>query len=47
MKDLSVANRSVNRLEQTDSIGNHIHVVPLDDLRTASVSDAALGLGYA
>ena len=45
MKDLSDANRSVNRLKQTANNGTHIHVEPLDDLRTAAVSGAALGLG--
>ena len=45
MKDLSDANRSVNRLKQTDDVGIHTHAVPLDNLGTAAVSDAALGLG--
>ena len=44
MKVLTDANRSVNRLKQTVN-GIHTHAVPLDDLRTAAVSDAALGLG--
>ena len=35
----------VNRVKQNENIGIHINVVPLDDLRTAAVSGAALGLG--
>ena len=44
MKHLSDANRAVNRLKQTEDVGLLIHAIPLVNLRTVSVSDAALGL---
>ena len=44
VKDLSDANRAVNRLKQTEDVGILIHAIPLGDLRTVSISDAALDL---
>ena len=44
MKDLSDANRAVNRLKQTEDVGLLIHAIPLVNLRTVSFSDAALDL---
>ena len=43
VKDLSDANRAVNRLKQTGGVGLLIHAIPLVNLRTVSISDAALG----
>ena len=42
VKDLSDAKRAVNRLKQTEGAGPLIRAMPLVDLRTVSVSDAAL-----
>ena len=44
VKDLSGANRAVNRLKQTEDVGLLIHAIPLIDIRTVSISDAALDL---
>ena len=44
VKDLSDANRAMNRLKQTDGVGLLIHAIPLVNLRTVSISDTALGL---
>ena len=44
VKDLSDANRSVNRLKQTEDVGLLIHAISLVNLRTVSISDAALDL---
>ena len=44
VKDLSDANRAVNRLKQTEDVGLLIHAIPLVKLRTVSISDAALDL---
>ena len=44
VKDLSDANRAVNRLKQTEDVGLLIHAIPLANLRTVSISDAALDL---
>ena len=44
MKDLSDANRAVKRLKQTQDVGVQIHAMSLANLRTVSISDAALGL---
>ena len=44
VKDLSDANRAVNRLKQTEDVGLPIHAIPLVNLRTVSISDAALDL---
>ena len=44
VKDLSDADRAVNRLKQTEDVGLLIHAIPLVDLRTVSISDAALDL---
>ena len=44
VKDLSDANRAVNRLKQTEIVGLLIHAIPWVDLRTVSISDAALVL---
>ena len=44
VKDLSDANRAVNRLMQTEDVGLLIHMIPLANLRTVSISDAALDL---
>ena len=44
VKDLSDANRAVNRLKQTEDVGLLIHAIPLVNLRTVSISDAALDL---
>ena len=41
VKDLSDANRAVNRLKQTEDVGLLIHAIPLGNLRTVSISDAA------
>ena len=41
VKDLSDANRAVNRLKQTEDVGLLIHAIPLVNLRTVSISDAA------
>ena len=43
-KDLSDANRAVKRLKQTEDVGPLIHAIPLANLRTVSISDAALDL---
>ena len=42
VKDLSDAN--LNRLKQTEDVGLLIHAIPLVNLRTVSISDAALGI---
>ena len=42
VKDLSDADRAVNRLKQTEDAALLIHAIPLVDLRAVSVSDAAL-----
>ena len=44
VKDLSDANRAVKRLKQTEDVGLLIHAIPLVNLRTVSISDAALDL---
>ena len=44
VKDLSDANRAVNRLKRTEDVGLLIHAIPLVNLRTVSISDAALDL---
>ena len=44
VKDLSDANRAVNRLKQTEVVGLLVHAIPLVNLRTVSMSDAALDL---
>ena len=44
VKDLSGANRAVNRLKQTEDVGLLIHAIPLVDHRTVYTSDAALDL---
>ena len=44
VKDLSDANRAVNRLKQTEDVGLLIHGIPLVNIRTVSISDAALDL---
>ena len=44
VKDLSDANRAVNRLKQTEDVGLLTHAIPLVNLRTVSISDAALDL---
>ena len=44
VKDLSGANRAVNWLKQTEDVGLLIHAIPLVNLRTVSISDAALDL---
>ena len=44
VKDLSDANRAVNRLKQTEDLGLRIHAIPLLNLHTVSISDAALDL---
>ena len=44
VKDLSDANRAVNWSKQTEDVGLLIHAVPLVNLRTVSISDAALDL---
>ena len=44
VKDFSDANRTVNLLKQTEDVGLPIHVIPLVDLHTVSISDAALDL---
>ena len=44
VKDLSGANRAVNRLKQTEDVGLLIHAILLVNLRTVSISDAALDL---
>ena len=44
VKDLSDANRAVNRLKQTEEVGLLIHSIPLVNLRTVSILDAALDL---
>ena len=44
VKNLSDANRAVNRLKQTEDVGLLIHAIPLVNLRTVSISDAALDL---
>ena len=44
VKDLSGANLAVNRLKQTEGLGLLIHAIPLVNLRTVSISDAALDL---
>ena len=44
VKDLSDANRAVNWLKQTEDVGLLIHAIPLINLRTVSISDAALDL---
>ena len=44
VKDLSDANRAVNRLKQTEDVGLLIHAIPLVNLRTVFISDAALDL---
>ena len=43
VEDLST-NRAVNRLKQTEGVGLQVHAIPLVDLRTVSISDAALDL---
>ena len=44
MKDLSDANRAVNWPKQTEDVGLLFHSIPLVNLRTVSISDAALDL---
>ena len=44
VKDLSDDNRAVNLLKQTEDVGLLIHSIPLVNLRTVSISDAALDL---
>ena len=44
VKDLSDANRAVNRLKQTEDVGILIQPIPLSDLRVVSISDTALDL---
>ena len=44
MEGVSDATRSVNGLNQTDGVGIHIHPNALDDIRTVSISKAALNL---
>ena len=44
VKDLSDANRAVKRMKQTEDVGLLIHAIPLANLRTVSISDAALDL---
>ena len=44
VKDLSDANRAVNRLKQTEDVGLLIHAIPLVNLRTVSISVATLDL---
>ena len=44
VKDLSDANRAVNRLKQTEDVGLLVHAIPSANLRTVSISDAALDL---
>ena len=44
VKDLSDANRAVNRLKQTEDVGLLIHAIPLVNHSTVSISDAALDL---
>ena len=44
MIDLSDANHAVNQLKQTEDVGLLIHAIPLVNLRTVSISDAALDL---
>ena len=44
VKDLSDANRAVNQLKQTEDVGLLMHAIPLVNLRTVSISDAALDL---
>ena len=44
VKDVSDANRAVHRLKQTEDVGLLIHAIPLVNLRTVSISDAALDL---
>ena len=44
VKDVSDANRAVNRLNKTENVGLPIHAIPLIDLRIVSISDAALDL---
>ena len=44
VKDLSDANRAVNRLKQKKDVGLLNHAIPLGNLRTVSSSDAALDL---
>ena len=44
MKDLSDANRAVNRLKQMEGVGILIHAIPLVNFRTVYISDAALDL---
>ena len=44
VKDLSDANIAVNQLKQTEDVGLLIHAIPLVNLRTVSISDAALDL---
>ena len=41
VKDLSDANRAVNRLKQTEDVGFLIHAIPFCNLRTVSISDTA------
>ena len=44
VKDFCDANRAVNRLRQTEDVELLIHAIPLVNLRTVSISDAALDL---
>ena len=44
VKDLSGTNLSVNRLKRTEEVRIRIHPIPLNDIRTTLVSDAALYL---
>ena len=44
VEDLSDANRAVNRLKQTEDVGLLVRGIPLVNLRTVSISDAALNL---
>ena len=44
VKDVSDANRVLHRLKQTEDVGLLIHAIPLVNLLTVSISDAALDL---
>ena len=46
VKDLSDANRAVNSLKLTEDVELLIHAIPLADIRTVSISHAALHLDH-
>ena len=46
VKDLSDANRAVNRLKQTEDVGLLTHAIPLVVFCTVSIPDAALNLTF-